>query len=78
MKTKSLELYSWQPSGGEYIAIDWPKVHKTLGVDQTEWLLKQPHTACQLIIEHRADHCKLIAEFYDAATLTLYHLMWAK
>jgi hypothetical protein len=78
MKTKSIELYSWLPADGEYIEIDWPKVHRTIGVDHTEWLLQQPLTACQLILEHGSDCCRLVAEFYDEQTLTLYHLMWAK
>ncbi len=78
MKTKCVELYSWLPADGEYIEIDWPKVHRTIGVDHTEWLLQQPLTACQLVLEHGADCCRLVAEFYDEQTLTLYHLMWAK
>ena len=34
MKTSKVELLKWLPSEGENIEIDWPKVHKTIGVDQ--------------------------------------------
>jgi hypothetical protein len=78
MKTSKIELVKWLPSEGENIEIDWPKVHKTIGVDHTEWLLKQSHSNCQLILERNDMYCRLIAEFYDNKTLVNYHLMWAK
>ena len=78
MKTERVELLRWLPEEGEYIEINWPKVHKTLGLDQTQWLLKQPENLCQLMLERRDMYCRLIAEFYDAKTLMTYHLMWAK
>jgi hypothetical protein len=78
MKNKKVELLKWLPSEGENIEIDWPKVHKTIGVDQTKWLLKQPQELCQLMLERNDMYCRLIAEFYDEKTLVSYHLMWAK
>jgi len=78
MKSKKIELYEWLPSEGEAIEIDWPKVHKRIGIDQTRWLLKQPFNDCQLILERKDTYCKLIAEFYSETTLLNYHLMWAK
>lgn len=78
MKNKKVELLKWLPQEGEYIAIDWPKVHKTLGLDHTKWLLEQPHNVCQLVLERNDMFCRLVAEFYDEQTLTIYHLMWAK
>ena len=78
MKTKKVELYKWLPSEGENIEIDWPKVHKTIGLDQTDWLLKQSEHMCQLVLERNDMYCRLVAEFYDDRTLTQYHLMWAK
>lgn len=78
MKSNKIELYRWLPSEGENIEIDWPKVHKTIGLDQTSWLLNQTLDKCQLILERRDMYCRLIAEFYDNRTLTTYHLMWAK
>ena len=78
MKSKKVELYKWLPSEGENIEIDWPKVHKTIGLDQTRWLLKQSHDHCQLVLERKDMHCRLIAEFYNERTLVDYHLMWAK
>ena len=78
MKNKKVELLKWLPSEGENIEIDWPKVHKTIGIDQTKWLLKQPQNLCQLMLERNDMYCRLIAEFYDDDTLINYHLMWAK
>jgi hypothetical protein len=78
MKTDCVELLKWVPSEGEYIAIDWPKVHKTIGVDQTRWLLNQPDDLCQIVLERRDIYCRLVAEFYNQETLVNYHLRWAK
>ena len=78
MKTSKIELLKWLPDENENIEIDWPKVHKTIGIDHTEWLLKQPQTLCQLVLERNDIYCRLIAEFYDKKLLTTYHLMWAK
>jgi hypothetical protein len=78
MKTKKVELLKWLPQESEVIEIDWPKVHKTIGVDQTKWLLGQPLNVCQLVLERRDMYCRLVAEFYDDQALLKYHLMWAK
>lgn len=78
MKTKRVELYKWQPEDNEYIEISWPKVHQTLGIDQTKWLMSQPQNVCQLVLERNAIFCSLVAEFYCDRTLMQYHLMWAK
>ena len=78
MKTSKVELYKWLGSEGETIEIDWPKVHKTIGLDHTNWLLKQPSDRCQIILERNDMYCRLVAEFYSEQTLTHYHLMWAK
>ena len=78
MKNNRVELLKWLPEPSEYIEISWPKVHKTLGLDQTKWLLSQPHNICQLVLERNDMYCRLVAEFYDEHTLTIYHLMWAK
>ena len=78
MKTERVELLKWLPQEGEVLEIDWPKVHKTIGIDHTSWLLKQPHDLCQLILERNDSYCRLVAEFYDNHALVNYHLMWAK
>jgi hypothetical protein len=78
MKSNKIELLKWLPEESEYIEINWPKVHKTIGLDHTEWLLKQPKDLCQLMLERNDMYCRLIAEFYDDHTLLQYHLMWAK
>jgi len=78
MKTNKVELYKWLDLEGENIEIDWPKVHKTIGLDHTNWLLKQPKDQCQIVLERNDAYCRLVAEFYSEHTLTHYHLMWAK
>ena len=78
MKTNKVELYKWLDLEGENIEIDWPKVHKTIGLDHTNWLLRQPKDQCQIILERNNMYCRLVAEFYSKHTLTHYHLMWAK
>jgi hypothetical protein len=78
MKTNRVELYRWLDSEGENIEIDWPKVHKTIGTDHLQWLLKQPHEICQVILERNDSYCRLVAEFYHEQTLTNYHLIWAR
>ncbi len=78
MKTSKVELLKWLPEEGENIEINWPKVHRTIGLEQTKWLLAQDHTQCQLVLERNDMYCRLVAEFYDDRTLTVYHMMWAK
>jgi hypothetical protein len=78
MKNNAVELLKWLPSEGEYIEIDWPKVHKTIGLEHTNWLINQPEDKCQLVLLRSDMHCRLVAEFYDEKLLTAYHLMWAK
>jgi hypothetical protein len=78
MKTERVDLYKWLGGDGENIEIDWPKVHNTIGLDHTNWLLKQSKDQCQIVLERRDMYCRLVAEFYDQRTLVNYHLMWAK
>jgi hypothetical protein len=78
MKTSKVELLKWLPEEGEYIAIDWPKVHKTIGLEHTNWLITQPEDKCQLVVLQNDKFCRLVAEFYDEDLLINYHLMWAK
>ncbi len=81
MKTQRFELLAWEYTTDEsanYLDIDWPKVQKKIGNDQVNWLLKQPKTACQLVLDKSGSSVRLMAEFYDDKTLTAYHLMWAK
>lgn len=78
MKTKKVELLKWLPVESEAIEIDWPKVHKTIGLEHTNWLIKQSDDICQLVLERNDMYCRLIAEFYNDQALTHYHLMWAK
>ena len=78
MKTNKVELYKWLDLEGENIEIDWPKVHKTIGLEHTNWLIKQSDDVCQLVLERNDIYCRLVAEFYNDQALTNYHLMWAK
>jgi hypothetical protein len=76
MKNNKVELYRWLPSEGETIEIDWPKVHKKIGLDHTKWLLAQTHDRCQLVLERNDQYCRLIAEFFDQRLEVEYQLRW--
>lgn len=79
MKSNSVELYNWRfKNEPDTIEIDWPKVHKKVGTDLINWIIKQPKDKCQLVVDKVQQEYKLIAEFYDEHTLITYHLMWAK
>jgi len=81
MKTHRFKLTEWEYTTDEaanYYDIDWPKVQKEVGQDEIAWLLKQPKTSCQLILDRSGTNVKLVAEIYDENTLLTYHLMWAK
>ncbi len=81
MKNSRIELTSWEYTTDEsanYLDIDWPKVQRSVGKEQINWLLKQPKNYCQLVLDKSGIKVKLVAEFYDQKTLTAYHLMWAK
>jgi hypothetical protein len=78
MKNKAVELLKWLPQEGETIEIDWPKVHKSIGLDHTQLLIKQSRADCQIVLERKDHYCRLIAEFYNEHTLLNYHLQWAK
>lgn len=77
MKTSKIELLKWLPEEGENIEINWPKVHRTIGAEQTKWLIAQDHTKCQMVLERNDMYCRLMAEFYDEKTLATYYLMWS-
>lgn len=76
MKTSRIVLADWI-SRDLYLDIDWPTVHRKLGLEQLDWLLKQPTENCQLVLDKSDINFKLVAEFYDERTLLTYHLMWA-
>ena len=78
MKTFKVQLLTWLPEESENIEINWPKLHKLIGLDHTNWLLTQSDSHCQLVLERNDQHCRLIAEFYNDQVLKEYHLMWAK
>jgi hypothetical protein len=77
MKTSRVVLADWV-STDLYTDIDWPEVHKKLGLEQLDWLLSLPSDQCQLVLDKYEVNNKLVAEFYDEKTLLAYHLMWPK
>lgn len=87
MKTRSFTILEWPTDtvktsiiNNDAIDIDWPKVQREAGRDHVEWLLKQDHSQCQMMLEF--DHIKqchrLVAEFYNEALAINYVLLWAK
>ena len=77
MKTNRIRLATWY-SNNDIIDVDWPKVQKEVGKEQLEWLLKQSHSDCQIVVDKLNENFTLVAEFYNEKILTYYHLMWAK
>lgn len=66
-------LYQWnQCIHNPNIDIDWPAVHKFIGIETMNWILKQPKTSCQLIVEQVNDGHRLILEFYNKAAAHAY------
>jgi hypothetical protein len=76
MKTNRVELLKWLPEEGETIEIDWPKVHRRIGLDHTRWLLDQSIDQCQLVLERQDMYCRLIAEFFNDQLAVEYRLRW--
>lgn len=77
MKTERIRLYKWW-SKEDTIQVDWPRVHKEVGSDQINWLLRQPEDRCQLVVDKWNENFELVAEFYNEKILTEYWLRWAK
>lgn len=77
MKTERVELFRWW-SRDDVITVDWPKVHKEIGVEQVSWLLKQPKEECQLVVDKLNENFALVAEFYSDKKMVEYWLRWAK
>jgi hypothetical protein len=87
MKTRSFTVTEWpidtirtSIDNTDAIDIDWPRVQREAGRDHVEWLLKQDHAQCQIMLEFDAikQSQRLIAEFYDEALAVNYALLWAK
>jgi hypothetical protein len=77
MKTNRILLSKWH-SSDENIDIDWPRVQRDLGEDQVKWLLNQPKSQCQLVLDKHDQDFTLQAEFYSEQLLVTYHLMWSR
>ena len=81
MKHTKFSLAEWSSPDFDMVGnidIDWPKIQKLIGVDHLEWVLSQPKTKCQLIVEKYGDKFTLVVEFYDSKLEVEYHLRWAK
>lgn len=77
MKSSKVELMSWQfNSDFNENDIDWPRLHKMIGLDRTEWILKQSFNDCQMILERKDTEMAVVAEFYNERTELEYHLRW--
>ncbi len=77
MKTERISLYKWY-SKEDVIEVDWPDVHKSIGTDHLEWILKQPKDQCQLVVDKLNTNFELMAEFYNERVLVEYWMRWAK
>jgi hypothetical protein len=77
MKTERISLYKWY-SKEDVIEVNWPDVHKSIGADHLEWILKQPKDQCQLVVDKLNTNFELMAEFYNERVLVEYWMRWAK
>ncbi len=77
MKTERISLYKWY-SKEDVIEVNWPDVHKSIGTDHLEWILKQPKDQCQLVVDKLNTNFELMAEFYNERVLVEYWMRWAK
>lgn len=77
MKTERVSLYKWY-SKEDVIEVNWPDVHKTIGTDHLEWILRQPKDQCQLVVDKLNTNFELMAEFYNERVLVEYWMRWAK
>jgi hypothetical protein len=79
MMSKSVRLCSWtraDQSSDDYLDIDWPRVHRELGLDCVSWLQQLPKVECQLVVESSEDLMWLTAEFYTLARYKEFFLLW--
>lgn len=79
MKNRRIKLCDWTQSRSvDTVDLNWSRVRQLVGSSKVDWLLEQPQTKCQLVVDKLNENLSLVAEFYDDATLVLYHLTWAK
>ena len=77
MKSKKIELLSWTQSPDfNDTDIDWPKLHKMIGLDRTKWILEQDYSDCQMVLERKQSEMTVVAEFFNERTELEYHLRW--
>lgn len=85
--TKNRPLTSWRDyNKRDYINdewhIDWPSVHRELGVECIEWLMKEERLGrLQLIVEKQDRRMRLCVEFYQDRTAREFDLqfqVWPK
>jgi hypothetical protein len=81
MRNRRFTITQWEANEhSENLDIDWPRVQREAGREHVEWLLKQSHTQCQILLESnpKSTVIKLVAEFYDDKLAVNYALLWAK
>ena len=59
----------------ENIDIDWPAIHKLVGLENIDWILNQPKTSCQLVVEKINEEYRLILEFYNTHAARSYQAL---
>lgn len=80
--TKTRPLSSWRTYNkrdylnGEW-SIDWPSIHRELGVDCIQWLMDQEHLGrLQMMIEKKDRRMRLVVEFYSSKTEREFATLW--
>lgn len=79
MKNKRVTLTEWNYDAlDDNYNVNWPKLQRERGSECVKWLLAQPESECQLLIEHVSGKNKLslVAEFYNDKAAVEYTLRW--
>lgn len=80
--TKNRPLTSWRSyNKRDYINgewhIDWPEIHRELGTECIEWLMKEERLGrLQMIIEKQDHRMRLCVEFYRDRTAQEFDLQF--
>ena len=83
MKCERVFLCEWLGDSTDgYNDIPWPMVHEWVGSECIQWINRQRHTDCQMIIEKGRDFnhgfIRLYVEFFKDSLRTEFALRFAK
>lgn len=74
MKSHNIVLTQWiDQTSSNCMEVDWPKVHKQCKPTKLQMLKDlEEKGKCQLVLEKKKKKSRLVAEFFDYATLQMF------